>query len=101
MLAITASILETLIIKTSVSAAQLVGNLIYLGGSSVYSWYYPTLTETEKLQLELKLLKSQVNILQEEHLKNIEKQIIVFDDIDDISLNTQNDDYVKQNSLNT
>lgn len=33
--------------------------ITWRAGSSVYGWYYPTLSDTEKMQIELKGMKSE------------------------------------------
>ena len=85
MLTLTASILETVIIRTSVFAGQQILNVAYYGGVSLYNWYYPTLTETEILQRQVKMLQNEIDDLKELQYKNIEGRIIAFDDVDDIN----------------
>lgn len=84
MLTLTASILETIIIRTSVFAGQQLLNVAYYGGMSLYNWYNPTMTETEILQQQVKLLQNELNDLKSIQYKSIEDSIIPFDDIDDI-----------------
>ena len=83
MLTVTASILETIIVRTSVFAGQQLLNVVYYGGSSLYNWYYPTLTETEILQKQVKMLQIELNDLKDIQYKNIEKSIIILDDNDE------------------
>ena len=84
MLSLTASILETIIVRTSVFAGQQLLNVAYYGGMSLYNWYNPTMTETEILQQQVKLLQNELNDLKSIQYKSIEDSIIPFDDIDDI-----------------
>lgn len=84
MLTLTASILETIIIRTSVFAGQQLLNVAYYGGMSLYNWYNPTMTETEILQQQVKLLQNELNDLKSIQYKSIEDSIIPFDDIDEI-----------------
>lgn len=82
MLTLTASILETVIVKTSVFASQQILNIAYYSGVSVYNWYNPSMSETEILQRQVGLLKNEINDLKELHYKNIEDRIIVLDDFE-------------------
>ena len=76
MLTLTASILETIIIRTSVFAGQQLLNVAYYGGMSLYNWYNPTMTETEILQQQVKLLQNELNDLKSIQYKNIESQLL-------------------------
>ena len=95
MLTVTASILETIIVRTSVFAGQQLLNVVYYGGSSLYNWYYPTLTETEILQKQVKMLQNELNDLKDIQYKNIEKSIIILDDDDED--NHQEDNHQEDN----
>ena len=94
MLTLTASILETIIVRTSVFAGQQLLNVAYYGGMSLYNWYNPTMTETEILQQQVKLLQNELNDLKSIQYKSIEDSIIPFDDIDEIDddIDDDNDD---------
>lgn len=93
MLTLTASILETIIIRTSVFAGQQLLNVAYYGGMSLYNWYNPTMTETEILQQQVKLLQNELNDLKSIQYKSIEDSIIPFDDINEIDeIDDDNDD---------
>lgn len=83
MLTLTASILETVIIKTSVFATQQIFNIAYYGGMSIYNWYNPTLSETELLEKKLKLLQNEIDDLKQINYKHIIDSVIVLDDSDD------------------
>ena len=85
MLTLTASILETVIIRTSVFAGQQILNVAYYGGVSLYNWYNPTLTETELLQRQVKMLQNEIDDLKELQYKNVTDRIIAFNNIDDIN----------------
>ena len=84
MLTLTASILETVIMRTSMFAGQQILNVAYYGGVSLYNWYNPTLTETELLQRQVKMLQNEIDDLKELQYKNVEGRIIAFNNIDDI-----------------
>ena len=77
---LTASIIETVVVKTTVFAATQAVNLLYYGGSSLWNWYYPTLSETDKLNLEIKRLRGEINGLKEIEYRTIEPQIIALKD---------------------
>ena len=69
MLSVTASIIETIVIKSSVFAGQQLLNIVYYGGASLYNWYNPTLSETQLLQKEVKMLKNELFDLKEAQYK--------------------------------
>ena len=98
MLTVTASILETIIVRTSVFAGQQLLNVVYYGGASLYNWYYPTLTETEILQKQVKMLQNELNDLKDIQYKNIEKSIIILDDDNDVN-NDDDDDTTNNTNL--
>ena len=71
MLSLTASIIETVVVKTTVFAVSQVINLASYGTYAVYNWYNPTLSATEQLQNEVKLLRDEINELREaDYLRN-------------------------------
>ena len=59
----TAQILDALIVKVSVFTVEQIWCLIKWGGSSAYHYYYPSLSEEEKLKLENIRLKDQLKLL--------------------------------------
>ena len=79
MLSFTASLLETIIVKTSVFAVTQTVNLIYYSGSSIYSYYYPTLSETEILKKEIQELRGEINLIKEKDYNDISNTILEFD----------------------
>lgn len=91
MLTLTASILETVIVKTSVFAGQQLLNVAYYGSMSLYNWYNPTLSETEILQNQVKLLQNELNDLKELQYRDIENSIIAFEDINELEDEVSND----------
>lgn len=84
MLSVTASIIETIVIKTSVFAGQQLLNIVYYGGASLYNWYNPTLSETQLLQKEVKMLKNELFDLKEAQYKDIENSVVAFNDINEL-----------------
>lgn len=84
MLSVTASIIETIVIKTSVFAGQQLLNVVYYGGASLYNWYNPTLSETQLLQKEVKMLKNELFDLKEAQYKDIENSVVAFNDINEL-----------------
>tara|TARA_Y100000768_G_scaffold387239_1_gene377878 strand:+ start:1989 stop:2228 length:240 start_codon:yes stop_codon:yes gene_type:complete len=71
MISLTASIIETVVVKTTVFAVSQVINLASYGTYAVYNWYNPTLSQTEILQNEVKLLRNEINELREvDYLRN-------------------------------
>ena len=94
MLSLTASILETIIVRTSVFAGQQLLNVAYYGGMSLYNWYNPTMTETEILQQQVKLLQNELHDLKNFQYKSIESSIITFNNIEEID-DIDNDDCEK------
>ena len=77
---LTASIIETVVVKTTVFATTQAVNLLYYGGSSLWTWYYPTVSETDKLNLEIKRLRGEINDLKEFEYKTIEEKVIALND---------------------
>ena len=80
MLTFTASLIETIIVKTSVFAVTQTVNLLYNSGSYVYYYYYPTLSETDKLRNELKTLRDEIYLLKDKEYQDISNNIFVFDE---------------------
>ena len=69
---LSAQILDTLLIKTSVFAATQAVNLLCWTGSTIYYSYIPKpLTEREMLQLQINDLKHDLEILKREEIKDI------------------------------
>ena len=91
LLSFTASLVETLVIKTSVFAVSQTLNLVCYGGASIYNYYYPTMTETEKLQLQIKLLEGEVRTLKdkeyEKELHDLSSTVLMFDESENIVVN--------------
>ena len=91
LLSFTASLVETLVIKTSVFAVSQTLNLVCYGGASIYNYYYPTMTETEKLQLQIKLLEGEVRALKdkdyEKELQDLSSTVLMFDESENIVVN--------------
>jgi|UniRef100_A0A6C0BWZ2 hypothetical protein len=79
MLSLTASIIETVVVKTTMFAVTQVLNLATYGTYSVYNWYNPTLTSTEILQNEVKLLRNELRELRETDYARHENRIIVLE----------------------
>ena len=86
---LTASIIETVVVKTTVFAATQTVNLLYYGGSSLWNWYYPTMSETDKLNLEIKRLRGEINDLKEFEYKTLEMRVIALND--DVSFDAIDD----------
>jgi len=61
MLSLTASIIETLLVKSSVFAINQVFNLASFSTYSLYNWYCPTLSDTEILQKEVIFLRNEIS----------------------------------------
>lgn len=85
MLSFTASLLETVIIKTSVFAVTQTANLVYYSGSYIYNYYYPTLSETDKLKNEIDLLREEIYVLKEKDYRDISNSILEFSENEEIS----------------
>ena len=63
---ITASVLDTLLIKTSAFVISQSFNLLHLGGSTLYySYVGKPLTKEEQLQIEINGLKEDIEILKQ------------------------------------
>jgi len=71
---LTANILDTLLIKTTMFTGELILRLIKNGSYSIINYYYPnslTLSDNEKLKIELHELRNKIDLL--------ENNIIVLD----------------------
>tara|TARA_Y100000816_G_scaffold246092_1_gene194309 strand:- start:10946 stop:11227 length:282 start_codon:yes stop_codon:yes gene_type:complete len=92
LLSFTASLVETIVVKTTVFALNQSLNLVYYGGASIYNYYYPTMSETEKLQHQIKLLEGEVRVLKdrkyEEEMKDLSDNILLFDESEDFVVNS-------------
>ena len=71
---LTANLLDTLLIKTTVFTGEIILNLIKTGSYSIINYYYPnnlTLSDSDRLKIELEELKKKIDLL--------ENNIIVLD----------------------
>ena len=71
---LTANILDTLLIKTTMFTGELILRLIKNGSYSIINYYYPnslTISDNEKLKIELQELRNKIDLL--------ENNIIVLD----------------------
>jgi hypothetical protein len=75
MLSLTVSILETIVVKTTVFAISQAINLASYGTYAVYNWYNPTISPTDRLQTEVKLLRDEIFELRQ--LNHDQKVIIL------------------------
>ena len=91
MLSFTASLVETLVIKTSVFAVNQTLNLVCYSGSYIYNYYYPSMSETEKLQEQIKILEGKVRLLQdkeyEKEINDLSNNILMFDESESMVVN--------------
>ena len=62
----TAQILDAIIVKFTVFTVEQIWSLIRWGGSSAYNYYYPTLSEADKLKLENLRLRDEIKFLKNE-----------------------------------
>ena len=62
----TAQILDAIVVKFTVFTVEQICSLIRWGGSSAYNYYYPTLSETDKLKLENLRLRDEIKLLKNE-----------------------------------
>ena len=62
----TAQILDAIVVKFTVFTVEQIWSLIRWGGSSAYNYYYPTLSETDKLKLENLRLRDEIKLLKNE-----------------------------------
>lgn len=77
-LTIGAQVLDTLLIKTATFTVEQLFNILRWGGGSLYSYYYPTISDLDKLKIENTQLKEELENLH----KRLETEIIVVDDND-------------------
>ena len=56
-----AQIIDAIIVKVAVFAAEQAINVIKWGGSSIYGYYRPAMTECEKLRLENLQLRQELD----------------------------------------
>lgn len=80
MLSLTVSIIETIFLKSAMFTIEKLAYGTYYAVGSMVNYYYPTQTEIQVLQSEVKLLRDTVRHLEEKELKELEKQIIVLSD---------------------
>ena len=59
----TAQILDAIIVKFTVFTVEQLWYLIQWGGSSAYNYYYPTLSDADKLKLENLRLRDEIKLL--------------------------------------
>ena len=62
----TAQILDAIVVKFTVFTVEQIWSLIRWSGSSAYSYYYPTLSEEDKLKLENLRLREEIKLLKNE-----------------------------------
>ena len=62
----TAQILDAIVVKFTVFTVEQIWSLIRWGGSSAYNYYYPTLSEADKLRLENFRLRDEIRLLKNE-----------------------------------
>lgn len=62
----TAQILDAIVVKFTVFTVEQIWSLIRWGGSSAYNYYYPTLSEADKLRLENLRLRDEIKLLKNE-----------------------------------
>lgn len=74
MLSLTASIIETILVKTSVFAFNQFVNLASYSGYSIYNWYNPTVTPMELMQKEIEDLRSEIM-----DLRGVENTVMVLE----------------------
>lgn len=85
MLSFTASLLETIIVKTSVFAVTQSVNLLYYSGSTIYNYYYPTLSETDRLKNEIQQLRNEIYLIKDKEYNDISNTILEFSADEQIS----------------
>ena len=64
---ITAQLIDTILVKITVFTAEQIWYLIRWGGASAYNYYYPQLSELEKIKLENLKLRHEVKLLKYDH----------------------------------
>jgi|TARA_B100000963_G_scaffold211098_1_gene183965 hypothetical protein len=62
---VTAQLLDTILLRTTIFTLEQFLNIIKWGGSSMYSYYYPSLSETDKLRLENTKLKQEIEYIRQ------------------------------------
>jgi hypothetical protein len=62
----TAQVLDAIIVRFTVFTVEQIWCLIRWGGSSAYNYYYPTLSEADKLKLENLRLRDEIKLLKNE-----------------------------------
>ena len=62
----TAQILDAIIVKFTVFTVEQLWSLLRWGGSSAYNYYYPTLSDADKLKLENLRLRDEIKLLKNE-----------------------------------
>ena len=60
---VTAQLIDTIILKTTMFTLEQFLNIIRWGGTSLYSYYYPALSESDKLRLENIKLKDEIEAI--------------------------------------
>ena len=68
---VTAQLLDTIILRTAVFTLEQFLNIIKWGGSSAYNYYYPSLSECDKLRIENSKLKEEIDIIKSLNNKDI------------------------------
>jgi len=62
----TAQIIDAIIVKFTVFTVEQLWYLIKWSGSSAYNYYYPTLSDADKLKLENLRLRDEIKLLKNE-----------------------------------
>ena len=75
-LTIGAQVIDTLLIKTATFTVEQLFNILRWGSGSIYAYYYPTLSDMDKLKIENSQLKEELENLH----KKLEPEIIIMDD---------------------
>jgi hypothetical protein len=79
--ALSAQIIDTVIIRTSLYAMEKSAGAVWWVGSSLYHWYSPPLkilTETEELRDEVHHLRDEIDYMRHENDPN--KQVLILED---------------------
>ena len=69
-----AQLIDAIIIRTAMFTLEQAFNIVKWSGSSVYTYYYPTINECDRLKLENEKLKEEIKLLNE-----IESKVIILD----------------------
>ena len=80
MLSLTGAILDQIVIKSSVFIANQTFNIIWSGSSAIYGWYYPTISETDVMKSEIKLLKDEIHRLKDKENEHLLSEVIIVDE---------------------